>query len=58
MLISHLKPPDLPFISIFRAVYLATQGNSTYFIWFTPIIKDISKGFITKLTLFSLLGLL
>ena len=51
MLKSHLKPPDLPIFSIFRAVYLDTQGNSINFRWLYGIIMDIYKGYITKIGL-------
>ena len=54
MLVSY-KPPktsDLPIFSIFRAVYLDTQGNSINFIWLYGIIMDISMGYISKIGLF------
>ena len=51
MLIKRPKPQICILFSIFRAVYLDTQVKSTNFLWFSGIIRAISRGYLSKVGL-------
>ena len=57
MIIRRLKSQMCLFFSIFRAVYLDTQGDSTNFLWLSGIIMDINRGYLSKIGLIFFLGL-